>query len=281
MIIRTANPLAGVASAQLIDVSNFQHAFNWFEAKRQVPNLVGGIFRLTEGLPASHDNSPDPFAAHNRESLHGAGLVQGAYHFLHPSLPGKDQARYFVDEYDRLGLFAGNMLFVDNETTDGLGPAAIAACARAFMDELDVLVPHNPHGVYSNLDYAFNGSDAGLGKYPWWAAHPGGVPTPPQQWSKWTMWQWGTRHTSGEVVDADAYNGTVSDFHRFLASFNPQPTGPVKHITDGKLTLTELAATRQERPGTFLTQQFDLAGADVEDNLGGEVLPAGLPYYTR
>jgi GH25 family lysozyme M1 (1,4-beta-N-acetylmuramidase) len=282
VIFRSINPVDGVASAQGIDASNYQGNLDWVTAKRQVPNLAFGFFRLTEGLPASRDNSPDPFAAHNRHSLSDAGLVQGAYHFLHPSLSGRAQARYFVEEYGKLGLFQPDMLALDSEATDGLGSGAIAACALDFMEELTVLCPHNPKLVYSNLAFARMDADHGLERWPLWLAYPSvSAPPAPAPWSSWRIWQWGVRRAGGETVDADAFNGSMTDFRNWLAGYNPQPSGPYKHTTDGTKTLKGLAATRGERPGPFLNQQFALGGSGVEDALASEVVPAGLTYLTH
>lgn len=276
MDIQTFNPVEGVASAQGLDVSNFQGNYNWDAAKRAVPNLAFGVFRLTEGLPSSGDNSPDPFAAHNRHAISAEGLVQGAYHFLHPSMSGRTQARYFVDEYDKLGLFDADMLWVDCEVSDGLSPAAVAACGQDFMAELKVLKPDNPKGVYSFIDFADSGNCAGLGQYPLWLAHPASTaPTAPPPWHRWSFWQWGTR----AGTDADAFNGTVADFHNWLTSFKPRATGPFKHTADGKQTLDEIARSRSMKPDSWLNLQRKL-GADVGALAAGPV-PAGAEWLSE
>jgi lysozyme len=276
-LINTYYPVAGVASAQGLDVSNFQGRFSWDKAKRDVPDLAFGVFRLTEGLPGSHDNSPDPDSAWNRRAIAGAGLVQGAYHFLHPALSGVAQAQYFVEEYDRLGLFGVDMLWLDNEKTDGLHAGAVAACAREFMDELKRLRPDNPMGVYTYTDFANTGFCDGLGSWPLWLAFPASTaPKPPPPWARWNMWQWGLRNG----VDADAFHGTIAAFHAWIASFRPSK-GPFRHTTDGTKSVTELAAGRNMHPGSWLTLQRELGGATVEDALGGSRVKAGLHWYSK
>jgi GH25 family lysozyme M1 (1,4-beta-N-acetylmuramidase) len=229
-------------------------------------------------LPASRDNSPDPDAAWNHDQIADNGLVRGAYHFLHPSLSGKAQAEYFVSVHDQLGFDRFDMLHLDNEATDGLSPAAVAACAQDFMAELKVLKPNNPRGVYSNLSFAFGGYDAGLGGYDWWAAHPGSAPVPPPQWSRWTFWQWGLR----TGVDADAFNGTVSQFDAWLNSFLPPPPPPpgppFRHVLTKDESIASIAAGRNEKVSSLLTHQ---AAAFTAADAAATVLRAGSVYYTE
>ena len=247
--IRTLDPVAGVASAQLIDVSNFQGTFNWKSAKAAVPNLAGGMYRLTQGLGGPGMNSPDPFAAWNHREIRDNGLHPGSYHFLDPLLSGKDQASYYVDEQGKLGFTATTMLWCDNET-HGMSGSQVADCAAAFMDQVKALRPSSPMGVYTYLNFAQTGNDGGLGRWPLWLADVTSTgPSAPPPWTKWTFWQWGTRFAGGQTVDADAFNGTVADFTGWLAGFG----GPSPHIVaDGVKTLDELAQAAGRTPSGLL-----------------------------
>src|SRR5437879_7634731 len=157
-----------VHSAQGLDVSNFQGRFDW----AATTGLSFGIHRLTQGLSTPGTNSPDPTAVWNHGEIAKRGLHRGAYHFLDPRESGAAQAASFVAAYHALGLTPQDMLWLDNENASNPGPAATAACARAFMAELDKLAPHNPRGVYTFISYAQEGYCAGLGRYPLWLAHP-------------------------------------------------------------------------------------------------------------
>jgi GH25 family lysozyme M1 (1,4-beta-N-acetylmuramidase) len=248
--ITTFSPTAGVVSAQGLDVSNFQGQFNWAAAKSAEPALAFGIYRLTEGLPADADNSPDPTAVHNAAGIRAQGLAHGAYHFLHPRDSGAAQAQYFVQQHMKIGLSSDDMLWLDNESTDGMNPAAVAASARAFMAELKILAPHNPMGVYTYINFASNGNCAGLGAYPLWLAYPNlASPTPPPPWANWTFWQWGSRNG----IDADAFNGTAAQLHAWIASFAPAAaTGPYRHVLHSR-SLAQMAAARSTTPKHLLS----------------------------
>jgi len=203
--------MAGLA--QGIDVSNYAGQFNWAGTS----GLSFGICRATQGLGASGTNSPDPFLTWNWPRITDQGLARGAYHFLNPYLDGADQASYFVQTLGTVGLETTDMLWLDNETA-GTSPAAVAACARAFMARLTELRPGNPCGVYSFRNFITSGNCAGLGSYPLWlAVYQSATPAAPTPWSRWTFWQSGG--TSNH--DNDVFNGSAADLTGWLRSFQP------------------------------------------------------------
>lgn len=273
---------AATVSAQGIDVSNFQGNYSWTAAKAGVPGLAFGIYRATQGLGGAGMNSPDPFARHNHDSIAAAWLSRGAYHFLDPRLDGARQASYFVTEMDGLGLTGTDMLWLDNEDAHGLGPAAVSACARSFMTELDRLVPHNPRGVYTFISFGQDGYCAGLDGYPLWLARPGSTaPAPPPPWHRWTFWQWGQRNGA----DTDAYNGNAAQLHSWIASFAPvppAPAGPFRHTIpyQGKRTLADIAKLR----GTTVAHIAEVTAAQLGTAdislLGALPLPDGMAFWT-
>jgi lysozyme len=275
-MIRTYDPLAGVSSAQGLDVSNWTGAYSWSAAVKDFPGLAFGIFRLTQGLGSPGTVSPDPDAAWNHAQIRDNGLRRGAYHFLDPRLDGAAQARYFVDVHGQLGFAQTDLLFLDNETP-GASPQAVAACAEAFMAELVTLRPGNPHGVYTYISFANEGNCAGLEHYPLWLAYPAAsAPKPPPPWVAWTFWQWGLRNG----VDADAFNGTIADLDTWIASFAP-PTGPpYRHLTQAGDTIAALAASRNASVENFISRSaLDYTPAD-ETAMAMAKLPAGIPWYS-
>lgn len=265
---------AAVVTAQLLDVANFQGNYPWASVKAHYPALAGGIYKVTEGLTFT-----DGFAQHNHDGIKAAGLAHGAYHFLRPENDGAAQAQFFVAQHRKVGLTDDDMLWVDNEVSDGKTPGQVAACARAFMTELDRICPRNPKGVYTMISFATGGENTGLGKWPLWLAFPSSkAPVPPPPWAKWTFWQWGTRNG----VDADAFNGTATQLATWLASFRPKPVpaGPVRRLTSAGDTMGSIAAGRHttvahlaEVSATAYTTA-DLAALEKAR------MPAGVPYYT-
>ena len=201
------------ANARGIDVSNFGGNFNW----AATTGLSFGICRASQGLGAPGTNSPDPFLAWNWPRIKAKGLARGAYHFLDPRLDGAAQASSFVQTVSQVGLETTDMLWLDNETA-GSSPAAVAACARAFMARLTSLRPHNPCGVYSFYNFITSGNCAGLGSYPLWLAiFQSATPTAPAPWHAWKIWQYG--EASGH--DNDVFNGTPAELTAWINSFQP------------------------------------------------------------
>ena len=219
------------ASAQGLDVSNWQGHFDWSAAvttaaKAGAP-LAFGICRVTQGLGGPGTGSPDPDAAWNWAQIAAHGLYRGAYHFFDPRLDGPAQARYFVRTLTKLGLGTSAMLWLDNEADGGLSPLRVSIAAQAFMHELAILRPHNPQGVYANFNFARNGYCAGLGRYPLWIAWPssrapGAAEMAGTPWKTWTFWQWGARNG----IDADAFNGTRAELDAWIGSFQPAAPKP-------------------------------------------------------
>jgi lysozyme len=279
--VRTFQPLAGVASAQGLDVSNYQGRFNWAGTR----GLSFGINRVTQGLGAGGTNSPDPEARWNHAAIRDAGLHRGAYHFLDPYLDGAAQARYMVATLSAYGLVDDDMLWCDNET-NGPSPGAVARCAGAFMTELHTLRPQNPAGVYTYISFAKQGNCQGLGGWPLWLAYPNATaPLPPPPWVKWRFWQWGTRNG----VDADAFNGTAADLDAWIAGFHPPADVWRELATDGTASLEQLAGQAGMLPSSVLRHTathygaYDAVTSDYVDGLAaGTVAPvAPIPPGAR
>jgi GH25 family lysozyme M1 (1,4-beta-N-acetylmuramidase) len=273
-----------VASAQAQDVSNFQGHYNWVHARASIPNLVLGICRVTQGLGGAGTNSPDPDASWDWGQLTAAKLDRGGYHFFDPRLDGAAQARYFVDSAAKLpgGIGPHDQFWLDNETANGVVPAIVAERAVAFMDELDKLVPRNPRGVYTFINFAREGYCAGLGNRWLWLAYPSSkVPVDPPPWQpkEFVLWQWGMR----DGTDADAFMGTVPEYHAWVQGFavKQAPGGMYRHTTTGTESLGEIAARRHAHPLDLVRQSADTYSAKDMGELMALPLPKGLPYYTE
>ncbi len=273
--VRTFQPLASAASAQGLDVSNYQGRFNW----GAVSGLSFGINRVTQGLGAPGTNSPDPEAGWNHAAIRDAGLARGAYHFLDPRLDGAAQARYFVDILGRHGLVKDDMLWCDSETA-GPSPGATARCAAAFMTELHTLRPQNPIGVYTYINFAKQGYCGGLGQWPLWLAYPSATaPLPPPPWVKWQFWQWGLRNG----VDADAFNGTAADLAAWIASFQPPAQTWAELATDGTFSLEAAAQACHMLPSSVLRHTathygvYDAVISDYVNGLAAGTIDPGAP----
>lgn len=287
-MIETAE-FGGVVSAQGLDVSNFQGAFDWAAAKAQIPQLAFGLCKLTEGTGFT-----DADAAHNWAGMAAQNLVRGGYHFAHPGSSASAQLDTFLGEAGKLGLKTTDLLALDLEVTDGLAPGAVASWADTFMAGLVKARPHNPVLLYTMISFANGGECAGLGRYPLWLAFPASsAPVAPPPWAKWTFWQWGTR--SGD--DADAFNGTAADLHAWVDSFQPAPSPPPQPSSamwtaDGRTSVRQFAhrngvsvldvavATILHRAGKLGDGEQGLLSGLLNGNMSPDhVVPPGIQLW--
>jgi lysozyme len=175
-------------------------------------------------------------------NVKAAGKARMAYHFLHPSISGIAQARYFLDTVKNAGLEDGDCLCVDHESTDGLNAAEVAAAAVAFKNAVQAEAKCSLV-VYTFIDFAKAGNCAGLGNNPLWIADPSdplGSPVVPEPWGLWTFQQSGV--TKG--ISDDICNFTsIETFYKFAVLPTPPPLTPSQRmveLSDGTKTTTSL-----------------------------------------
>src|ERR1700678_1824463 len=76
----------------------------------------------------------NPDAGDDWEYLASKKLGRVAYLFGHPAAPVKATWQAFAVALQDLGFTAADMIMIDHETTDGLGPAEVAAWAVAVAE---------------------------------------------------------------------------------------------------------------------------------------------------
>ena len=190
-----------------IDVSNLQGAsFDWAPYKGRIQFA---FIKATEGT-----GFRDPDYARNRAQAHADGLTVGAYHYLHPSEPGAAQAHCFLGYADPK---PGELVMVDVETDDGLGPSPTSACAADFAATV-----HHATGAwpvaYTMQSYAEGGYCASLGLCPSFIANPSHVqlPSPIGPWHLVSFEQTGQRS-----VDVDVFYGDLAELGRLAIPHAP------------------------------------------------------------
>lgn len=181
-----------------IDVSNFQGAFNWAPWRGK----IGFAFaKATEGT-----GFRDPDFAHNWAGMKAQGITRGAYHFAHPANSPAAEAKFYLDTVRAQGLHAGDLVMLDLEVTDGLGPAYVASWARTWAGLVHSGTGAQPV-IYTDRSMGYGGYCAGLSHCPLFLAVPGGgnVPLPVGPWGVISFEQTGTRGVP--PVDADIFYG--------------------------------------------------------------------------
>ena len=140
---------------------------------------------------------------------------------------------------------------LDLETTGGLSPANLTQWTLDYLDRVKALTGRAP-AIYGSSYFLRTALKANskLAAYPLWIASwtSNASPSFPAGWSSWTFWQYTSSATVKGVpgrVDANRFNGTVSDL-RGLAGL-----GLDKELTHASVTVT-LSATRT-RPNRSVT----------------------------
>ena len=143
-------PLAG------IDVSHFQGDVDWGAVA--AAGVRFAFIKATEGL-----DDVDPCFAQNWQGSRAAGLLRGAYHFLHPNLDARQQAAHFLSvvTLDDDALPPA----LDVEVTNGVAPATLAACIETWLGTVEAALGCKPV-VYTDPSFWRDNVGANLGSLP-------------------------------------------------------------------------------------------------------------------
>lgn len=201
-----------------IDISHYQERINWYRLCRTnmgTDPVTFVIIKATEGV-----NLKDRYFDDNFNQARSNGLIRGAYHFLTPDVPAKEQARFFIS---CVSLGPGDLppvLDIEDERKWLAAYKSKAAIQRMAIEWLNEVERH--YGVkpiiYSS--YRFRRDildDQCFDAYPFWMAHY--YVSQPAADITWNFWQ----HTDcGKLdgirgpVDCNVFNGDDDDFEELL-----------------------------------------------------------------
>jgi len=162
-----------------IDVSHFQGEVDWGAVA--AAGVRFAFIKATEGL-----DDVDPRFARNWQQSGAAGLLRGAYHFLHPNLDARQQAAHFLSvvTLDDDALPPA----LDVEVRNGVGPATLSACIETWLGTVEAALGCKPV-VYTDPSFWRDNVGADLASYPLWLACYAATPEVPASWQRWTFWQ--------------------------------------------------------------------------------------------
>lgn len=206
-----------------LDASNLNGTLSWPDLKRQ-HNLSFAAFKATEGR-----GFRDPLFPAAWKAIGELGLVRAAYHFGHPLTDPQAQADAFLGYVKAAGLEHGDLLALDLEVNDNLGPAHVSEWAREFCARVTAHGGRKPL-VYTFRSFAEAGNCAGLGGYPLWIADPSstpGRPRVPAPWKTWALHQYGQQGLDLDVAnypDAAAMTAALAAQDWQEAMMNRLPT---------------------------------------------------------
>jgi lysozyme len=173
-----------------VDVASFQGEPGHWQAA--AGPISWAAVKLTELSPKT-GLYIDPDAADDWAWLGRQGHGRIAYLFGHPATPVAATVAAFAAELGRLGLAAGDGVALDHETTDGLGPAAVAAWGREVLATMQATFLRAPL-LYANRAFLAEGYCAGMQHCPLWISdpdHPAGAPHLPEPFTAWAIHQYG------------------------------------------------------------------------------------------
>lgn len=173
-----------------IDVSHFQGEVDWRAVA--AAGVRFAFIKATEGL-----DDIDPRFVQNWQQSRAAGLLRGAYHFLHPNLDARQQAAHFLSvvTLDDDALPPA----LDVEVTNGVDPATLKACIETWLATVEAALGCKPV-VYTDPSFWRQNVGADLSAYPLWLACYATAPDVPPSWQRWTFWQ----HSESGSVDGIA-----------------------------------------------------------------------------
>ena len=209
----------------------------------------------------------NPDAAADLAALKAAGLGRVCYLFGHPAMAASATVDLFLSALRPLGIHDGDMVALDLEVSDGLGPAAVAAWAADVLGLLKRELDREPL-IYTFVAFAQEGNCAGLGHYPLWIAEPSsppGHPFVPPPWRVHSIHQ----YSFGPPLDRDlAKFGTLAAMRRALGKNSPKPPKPHRRkgspmlLNQGKGAITPFSVPAGAK-NLILTPE-DTATVDVQ-----------------
>ncbi len=164
----------------VIDISHHNGKSLDFRAAK-ADGILGVIHKASQGATGR-----DPMHQINRDKVHDAGLMWGAYHFA----TGGDGVKQAINFLDAVGDPEGVLMALDLEPNPA-GSSMNLAGAHAFVTHVFEQTSRWP-GLYSGhtiKELLGTARDPILANCWLWLAQYGPTAVVPPNWPRWTMWQ--------------------------------------------------------------------------------------------
>jgi lysozyme len=198
-----------------IDVSSYQGEVVWSKVAQS--GKVFAFCKATEDL-----DYRDTQFTHNWAGCHAHGLVRGAYHYLHPTESGVEQADYLHEYVHQFGgSQLGDFVILDVEDAMGLAHQFVIECCEQFVERVRTQM-HRNCILYTYPDFWLHtlGDPIStvLASCPLWLADYGPNVPSLANWPRGlSFWQYSeTGHCPGVVgnVDLSRFYGTRQQLRR-------------------------------------------------------------------
>ncbi|MFE4859972.1 GH25 family lysozyme [Streptomyces sp. NPDC056670] len=192
---------------------------DWASYQSSTPDTSGLSFafvKVTEGL--SYIN---PNWVSQRDHAKANGLVWGGYHYPNMANSAQAEADYFINRVD---WQPGDVVILDWEGYDAANSRVAKSTQRAYKDAwlryAKSRLPHNPVGMYANLDYWWNVDQDGYYADFLWIATAGRAAGDPGIQANWLFHQYG----ESNGLDRDYCRlASTSELRGWALSFQPSP----------------------------------------------------------
>jgi lysozyme len=198
-----------------VDVSRWQGDIDWDKLRGQGANFV--FIKATDG-----GDHIDPMFGRNWRGAGEAGLRRGAYHFFYWCRTAGEQADWFISHVPKVAGALPPVIDVEwnHQSSCKRRPSrqVVLEKMQVFMDKLERHYGQRPI-IYTSPDFYEDNLQGAFRDYPFWlrsvAAHPSKVYGD----RKWLFWQYsgsGLSHGVSGRIDLNVFNGTESDWWRWL-----------------------------------------------------------------
>jgi len=211
-----------VISDSIIDLSHYNGSNLDFE-KAKASGVTAVMHEVTRG-----NYFVDHMYAINREAATKAGLLWGAYHFAEGDYDAVEQAKYFLQHAKPDGQ---TILCLDFEVNKYGKVSMTLDQAHQFVNYIKEAtgtwpVLYSGHWLKEQLG---DNQDSILKNCPLWVAQwTTNLPTIPENWSSWTMWQYTDSQVPTPITtpgigscDRDKFNGDETALRQFWQSNSP------------------------------------------------------------
>jgi lysozyme len=198
-----------------VDVSRWQGDIDWDKLRRQGANFV--FIKATDG-----GDHLDPMFRENWRDAAQAGLKRGAYHFFYWCRTASSQADWFIRNVPRVPGALPPVLDVEwnHQSSCKRNPsrATVLEKMQVFMDRLERHYGQRPI-IYTSPDFYADNLKGAFKDYPFWLRATAEHPSKVYGDRDWVFWQYsgsGLSHGVTGRIDLNVFNGTESDWWRWL-----------------------------------------------------------------
>lgn len=188
--------------------------------------IKGGVvwtyLKATEGLSYKDKSFGKNFAA-----AKAAGLVAGAYHFVHMDADPVEQATQFAIYSAMNGIGKDDFMVLDYETASGDPYSATGDLIwiKTFLETVKAQAKKRCFVYCGEMTRELKGDKSFLLEYPVILANynPESKISAPQPWPQWNAWQWtGESRVPGvkNLGDCDVFQGDINDLKALVQYCN-------------------------------------------------------------